>query len=200
MNKLNTILSLLLLITFNAYVQINEVELYRKAYNYLQEKVAIDAKTFNKNCERIVKGAKVKIQPNLQVASKFIDNNRGFPLCDLLKKKYKITESCVYAIGSGEFELTTHVQDSLQQFWKNYDSNKKIQLNNLLTDMISKNKDGFQVFFSDIYENTLAAEVKSFCIPYDEDYWYGSSTSYFFVFNDESELIEVYSGITIHYN
>ena len=69
-----------------------------------------------------------------------------------------------------------------------------------LKEFISNKKDGYQVFFSDIYKRTLAAELKGFCLPYDEGTWMGSSTSFYFVFNEEGNLEEVYSGISIHYN
>ena len=200
MNKLSIFLIGAFFFSFSAVGQKNEIELYRKAYSYLERTVEIDVKTFRQNCELSIVNKKIKIQPKLQVASKFITNDRGFPLCDLLQKKYKVTESCVYAIGSGKFEITKQVQDSLQTFWKNYDSKKLQQMDKILDPMISSEKIGYQVFFSDIYENTIAAEVKSFCSPYDKFPWYGSSISYYFVFDDNDEIIEIYSGISIHYN
>ncbi|KXX67453.1 hypothetical protein [Flammeovirga sp. SJP92] len=65
----------------------------------------------------------------------------------------------------------------------------------------SNRKDGYQVFFSDIFNNTLSAEVKSFCLPYDHDLnsWKGSSTFFFFVFDHQGKIKEVYSGETVHY-
>lgn len=74
------------------------------------------------------------------------------------------------------------------------------EIEKTLKEIISKRKDGHIVFFSDIYKKTLAAEVKSFCLPYDEFAWFGSSTSFYFIFNEQGEIEQVYSGITIHYN
>lgn len=178
--------------------------MYRKAYDYLNDSIIKvkyeDDKSLRISCKQYVRGAKLKFDNDLQVASKFIKNDRGFPLCDLLKSKYNVTESCVYAIGSGEFKLTKQVQDSLKMFWRDYQIKNNSEIEMPLKEIMSKRKDGHVVFFSDIYKNTLAAEVKSFCLPYDEVTWFGSSTSFYFIFNQQGEIEQVYSGITIHYN
>ena len=74
------------------------------------------------------------------------------------------------------------------------------EISESLKEFISNKKDGYQVFFSDIYKRTLAAELKGFCLPYDETIWMGSSTSFYFVFDEGGKIEEVYSGISIHYN
>ena len=90
--------------------------------------------------------------------------------------------------------------DSLNIFWKDYVPKDTKEMVILLNDLISDKKYGYQVFFSDVYKNTIAAEIKSFCAPYDLTAWQGSSTSYFFVFNSEGKIAAIYSGRTIHYN
>ncbi len=197
---------IIILLTFSnsLFGQLNEYDKYQLAYNFLNDSIIKvnygDAKTLRNDCKKFVKGVKLKFEDELQVSSKFIENDWGFPLCDLLKTKYKISESCVYALGSGELDLTKHIQDSLKIFWANYEVKTQDELTTSLKGLISNRKDGYQVFFSDVYNNTLAAEVKSFCLPYDEVAWFGSSTSFYFVFNQQGEIEQVYSGVTIHYN
>lgn len=185
-----------------SFGQPKESEMYRAAYQYLDSinKLERTARALRDDCQQYVQGTKLRFKDNLQVASKFIENDRGFPLCDLLKRKYGMKESCVYALGSGESELTKHVQDSLMFFWQDYQMRSESSILESLRGIGSKRKDGFLVFFSDIYKNTLAAEVKSFCRPYDKIDWQGSSTSYFFVFNSKGVITEVFSGIETHYN
>ena len=205
-NKIFTIVIFIILInTFESEGQINDFDLYKTAYNYLNDsviKVNYDnAKTFAKTCnDCCVKGTKLRFDSDLQIANKFIENHRGFPLCDLLQKRYRISESCVYALGSGEFELTNHVQDSLDVFWTGYKMKTRTEITKTITKLLSKKKDGYQVFFSDVYKNTLAAEVKGFCLPFDSMMWMGSSTSFYFIFNDDGQIEQVYSGVSIHYN
>lgn len=193
-------------LTFSSLLfgQVNERDMYQLAYNYLNDSIIQsnfgDAKSLRNDCKRTVKGVRLRFEDDLQVANKFIRNDWGFPLCDLLKQKYKITESCVHALGSGRFELTNQVRDSLDNFWTNYEMKSQIEIMNSLDGLISARKDGFQVFFSDVYNNTIAAEFKAFCLPYDEIAWFGSSTSYFFIFNEQGEIEQVYSGTSMHYN
>ena len=200
------LMRILLIITFifvsnsSLFGQTSKLEFYKKSYDYLQKEIKIDTKAFQDDCKQVVAGAKVKIKPKLQVASKFNGISRGFPLCDLLQKKYKIQESCVYALGSGEFRLTYHVEDSLKNFWKDYKPEDPKELQKIIGPLISTRKNGYQIFFSDVYKNTLAAEVKSFCLDYDQFMWFGGSTFYYFVFNENKEIIEVYFGETINYN
>ncbi len=178
--------------------------MYATAYNYLNKSTKSIGLGTNKeltdNCNQIIKGAKLEFKKELQVASKFIENYRGFPICDFLKRRYKMTENCVYALGSGKFELAEHVQDSLELFWKNYQMKTNSKITETMEGLISEEKAGFIVFFSDIYKNTLAAEVKSFCLPYDRTTWQGSSISFYFIFNDTGDILEVYSGVSIHYD
>ena len=199
------LISLGLIKSVDTKAQISELELYKSAYNYLNDSIIKvnypDVKAFANNCnECCVKGIKLRFNSKLQVANKFIENNRGFPLCDLLKKKYRTTESCVYLLGSGESELTDQVQDSLNVFWGTYKMKKSSEISNSIKKLITKRKDGYQVFFSDIFQNTLAAEIKGFCLPYDEITWMGSSTSFYFIFDEKGNIQEIYSGIEIHYN
>lgn len=76
-------------ISFPSFGQVNESSMYKTAYNYLNDSIIKvkyeDAKSFRISCKQHVKGAKLKFDDDLQVASKFIENDRGFPLCDLLK-------------------------------------------------------------------------------------------------------------------
>lgn len=187
-----------------SFGQTHESKMYLTAYAYLNDSIISvkygTAKDLRDDCRQTVKGQNLRFSNRLQVANRFIENDWGFPLCDLLKKKYKVTESCVYALRSGQFELTKYVEDSLRIFWDFYEMKSKSSIMGSLEGIISERKDGFVVFFSDIYKNTLAAEIKSFCLPYDTMPWFGSSTSFFFVFNEDGEVDEVYSGVSIHYN
>ncbi|MCB0497178.1 MAG: hypothetical protein KDC79_13645 [Cyclobacteriaceae bacterium] len=183
---------------------VREEKLYVVAYKYLEDSIIGDNRDFKnslvKDCGGTVDGYQHEYDSKLHVADKFIANSRGFPLCDLLKRKYKIQESCTYALGSGRFELTKNVEDSLTTFWNDYKMKSKDQIRKPIENLISEKKIGYQVFFSDVYKNTIAAEIMVFCAPYDETMWLGSSTSFYFVFNEKGEIKEVYSGISIHYN
>jgi hypothetical protein len=199
------LISLLVLSSFDVKAQIEEIELYKAAYNYLSDSIIKksypNVNDFARGCnECCVKGIKLKFHSKLQVADKFIENNRGFPLCDVLKKKYGVTESCVYLLGSGKSKLADQVQDSLELYWESYKMKRKLEIATSIKKLLSKRKDGYQVFFSDVFQNTIAAEIKGFCLPYDETMWMGSSTSFYFVFDELGNIREVYSGIVIHYN
>lgn len=192
---------------FKSNAQIQESEFYKTAYNYLNDSIIklnhVDAETLAKNCnECCVTGINLKFDSELHVANRFIKNDQGFPIGDFINKKYNFSKDCLRAIrlGTRECDLSNQVRDSLKTFWESYRMKDKKEISESLKDLISNKKDGFQVFFSDIYKGTLAAELKSFCLPYDEKMWQGSSTSFFFVFNKEGKIEEVYSGISIHYN
>ena len=187
--------------------QIQESDLYKTAYNYLSDSVIKvnhpEAKRFAKNCnECCVKGIKLKFDSELQVANRFIKNDEGFPIRDLIDKKYNFSKDCLRAIRMGirDCELSNQVQDSLKTFWASYKTKTNDGISESLKEFISNKKDGYQVFFSDIYKRTLAAELKGFCLPYNETMWMGSSTSFYFVFDEEGKIEEVYSGISNHYN
>ena len=147
-------------------------------------------------------GPKLKFDSELQVANRFIKNNSRFPHKDLIAKKYNFSKECLDALRMGirDCELANEVMDSLDVFWESYKMKSKSEINEILKELISAKKDGFQVFFSDIYKNTIAAEIKTFCVPYNRQMWMGSSVSFFFIFNDKGEIDEIYSGITVHYN
>ena len=188
-------------------IQLDENELYQTAYNYLNDSIIksnyVDVKTLAKNCSSCcVKGKKLKFIPDLQVACRFIENNRGFPIGDLVAKKYDFSSDCLHALrmGTRECQLANQVRDSLESFWLSYEMKPDNEIAKSLGELISNRKDGYQVFFSDIYKNTLAAEVKSFCLPYDEIMWMGSSTMFFFIFDVKGKIADIYSGRTIHYN
>ena len=187
--------------------QTEDIDLYHKAYRLLNDSLIhqyfSDNKTLSRRCNQIVKirGFKrVKISPKLQVAKKFIAIHRGFPLCDLLKKKYKYSATCNQIYMTSHKGLVKEVDDSLSKFWANYEMKSDDEIIKTIKPLLSDKKDGFQVFFSDIYQNTLAAEVKDFCNPYDQATWFGSSVSFFFVFDDQGAIKEVYSEKVIHYN
>ena len=94
---------------FVSNAQIQESDFYRAAYNYLNDSIIKvnypDAKAFEENCsECCVKGLKIKFDSKLQVANKFIKNNRGFPISDLIQKKYDFSKDCLRAIRMGTRE------------------------------------------------------------------------------------------------
>lgn len=206
MNRLFLIPILLFLSIRCSFGQTEDKVLYESAYNYLNsfiKKEFVSKTVFEKSCNKGLNGGqKVRIPEDLQVASKFIKNGRGFPLKDYVQKKYNFSLDTLRLIlmGVRKGELATQVLDSLDNFRKDYRMKDESMILKSLNGMISDIKIGHQVFFSDIYKNTLSAEVMGFCIPYDQDDWTGVSTSFFFTFNNEGELEEVYYGKSIHYN
>lgn len=121
---------------------------------------------------------------------------------DLVDKKYKFSNDCLRALrmGTQDCEISNQVQDSLRIFWSEYKMKDTNEISNALKGLLSDKKDGYQVFFSDIYRNTLAAELMDFCLPYNETTWMGHSTSFYFGFNEKGDIKEVFSGVSIHYN
>ncbi|MFT7035916.1 MAG: hypothetical protein ACJA2S_004440 [Cyclobacteriaceae bacterium] len=83
-------------------------------------------------------------------------------------------------MGIRECKFANRVEDSLTLFWEGYEMKDHNQIFQQVKPLTSNKEDGYQVFFSDIYKRTLAAELKSFCSPYKKYYWQGSSTIYYF--------------------
>lgn len=203
MKKKTLLLYFLFLISAtHAFGQTDTLSIYRQAYNYLNDSIVkkqlADPERFSSDCEALIKGYKVTISPDLQVADKFIEHGHGFPICDFVKQKYNYKGSCgAFVVHDSGFR--NQVQDSLQNYYKDYTFNEE-KVKKTLRGFIANKENGYQVFFSDYYKNALAAELKSFCRSYKEGYWQGSSTSFYFIFDDNGKLIEVYSGRVIHYN
>lgn len=136
MNLKRLIILVFLVITIPAIGQADEACMYGAAYDYLNDSIIEvnypNAKILRSTCKKYVKGVKLKFDDELQVASRFIRNDWGFPFCDLLKSKYNVLVSCVYAIGSGDFKLTEHIQDSLSVFWKDYEMKSQSEIEDAL--------------------------------------------------------------------
>ncbi|WP_345373565.1 hypothetical protein [Algivirga pacifica] len=186
--------------------------LYEKAYDYLNDSIVkiqyVDSKTFADHCEdccvRRANGrrARLKFESELQVAYKFNEIRRGFPIEDYIKRNYNLSHECIVALrmGLNTCEEVNEIIDSLSVFFGDYTMKDEDEIIGSLQALPSKRKDGYQVFFSDIYKNTLSAELMSFCTPYDTGAWYGRSTFFFFIFDEGGEIKEIYSGQPIHYN
>lgn len=128
---------------------------------------------------------------DINVAQYFVASKPLITLCDILKKRYRVEESCNVVIGLDK-PIAIHVSDSINTEFSNYELNQ-LKTNPLLVNNRNK-KDGLVVFFSNTYKNTLYAELKYFCQPYDEiDYWSGSSLVYFFEF-ENGKIKDVYMG------
>ncbi|GEM_PF-3021012 len=193
--------------SLNCFSQIQEADFYEKAYIYLNDSILKNdfttasklAQACNECC---LTGIALKFKPELQVANKFIQNNHGFPYNDFAIKKYDLSDDCLRSLRMGvrDCELANQVLDSLDRFWLDYKMKSDDEIRFALENLLSDTKDGYQVFFSDIYRSTLAAELKEFCLPFDEGMWMGASTLFFFVFDENGEIKQVYSGRTIYYN
>jgi hypothetical protein len=200
---------LFLTLSIESFAQIDEKELYKKAYNYLNDSIvklkhpSIKDEIANiDGCSFYAKGYEFNFDSELQVANRFIENNLGFPYTNFMIKKYKLSKKCIKALKNGKVkcELINRVKDSLALFWKEYKMKDTSEISKLVKDLKSLRKDGYQVFFSDIYKNALLAEVKSFCFPYDKGIWLGMSTFFYLIFSDKGEIEEIYYGKTIAYN
>jgi hypothetical protein len=186
-------LSLLLAASVAVVAQPSPDKLYREALRYLDKSVIRDP-NFIGQCKACCTNMLRKdLDDDLHVAGRFVPNNQHLPLCDLVKRKYQVTDC--QAVKNGNSAIVRHVQDSLATFWEGYQMQPQGALSDVLSDLISPYKDGYVVFFSDIYKNTLAAEVKAFCVPYDKKPWTGGSISFYFVFNESGNLEEIYSGV-----
>ncbi|BDD05580.1 hypothetical protein [Aureibacter tunicatorum] len=215
--KLNYILLFLINVTISISVkgQTKEADLYKAAYDYLNDSIVkskfVDAKTLAKNCSYrsiTIKAngkqvnTKFKFNSELQVAYEFNDHRRGFPIENFIKSKLTLSKDCLTALrmNTRTCDEVNYLSDSLETFWQDYEMKSYEKIKESLKNLPSKRKDGFQVFFSDIYKNTLSAEIDGFCAPYDKVKRVGAPLFFFFVFNDQGEIIEVYSGKTMHYN
>lgn len=203
MIKKHLILFTLLFISASqVYGQTDTLSLYRQAYQYLNDSIVkkkfAAPKKFESDCNSLIKGKKVRISPDLQVAHQFIKHGWGFPICEFVQEKYNYNGHCgTFSIH--EYELKNHVLDSLKNYYKDYTFNEEI-VRKTLRGFTGKKENGHQVFFSDYYKNALTAEMMTFCQSYKTEGWWGASTSFYFIFDDNNKLIEVYSGQVIHYN
>jgi hypothetical protein len=173
--------------------------MYRAALRYLDKSVVRDPNFISQCKECCTNALRAGLNDDLHVADRFVPNNQHLPLCDFLERKYQMPGNC-QTIMRGSSASVGRVQDSLNVFWADYQMQSQDTIAAALADIISPLKDGYQIFFSDIYKNTLAAEVKAFCVPYDRKPWTGGSVSFYFVFNEHGDLQEIYSGVTARYD
>ncbi len=203
-----TFLLITLLSSTSLKAQTSEAELYQTAYDYLNDSILtkyyVSAEQLAQDCSRnIISKRKPEYSASLQVADRFIKINSQFPLRDFVSRNYNLSEDCLLDIrmGIGKCQDANRIRDSLNTFWSEYESKGAEQLSQMTAHLPSDRKDGFQVFFSEIYKNTLAAELKSFCLSYSSKWsWMGPSKSFYFVFNAQGKIKEVIWGTVVHYN
>lgn len=195
------------LLSTSASAQTTDRELYEAAYAYLNDSILrhdyASTQELAKNCNHCcVKGIKLAFESELQVANRFINLTRHFSFKDYSQQHYDLSRRCRRALrmGTKGCKLVNHLLDSINTFWSDYEMKPEPQIAKELEGLASESKDGYQVFFSDVYKNTLAAEVKGFCSPYDKSPWFGSSRSFYFVFDKNGEIKKVYSGQMVIYN
>jgi hypothetical protein len=137
----------------------------------------------------------LKDKPKLYISSSFRENSPYPCLCDILKKRYKIKETCTVEIGLDR-PTSTKASDSIKLAYTKYSPNKVRRLP--FKHVISGRKKGIAITFSDVYQNSLTAEVFGF--HYDnQDMLMGKSLIFYFTFKSSGEIESVFLGET-HYN
>jgi hypothetical protein len=201
------ICTILGLLYSNLYAQKNELGLYRKAYQYINDSI-VQPKNINDEelhifCSKYIEGVKLNYQVGPHVANVVIQNGRGLPFEDIFRKNYSYEIDCCIRnlrLGGKDCPVVNQYTDSLTQFWSGYQIISKDSILNTIQPLISTQRNGFIIFFSDVYKNTLSAELQLLCKGYGNvPGGQGSPLSIFFIFNYEGEISEVYSGHSIHY-
>jgi len=183
--------------------------IYENAYVYVNNYVHNNfptGKELKRSCRSFcVKGRNtMRIYDDVQVDDKFIPLTKGFPISDMAIKKYNAHEKGFLAsirMGVKNNQETAHILDSLDDAWKGYEKQDDEIIRNDVGNLISDNISGYQIHFSDIYKNSLAVELSSFCpnncrVQLSAK---SSNTVFFFVFDEKGEITEVYWGDTIHF-
>ena len=121
--------------------------MYSTAYRYIFKSKELDD---FRDTIRTEKGIIVK---RIKVSDSVIKNNPYLFLCAILSKKNKITGNCTKLIGAER--LKTY--DSIKQEYVGYNYSEKVNIP--FKDRSLKGKKAFILSFSDVFKNTIVAEV-----------------------------------------
>jgi hypothetical protein len=121
--------------------------LYSTAYRYIYKSKELDD---FRDTIRTEKGIIVK---RIKVSDSVIKNNPYLFLCAILSKKNKSKGNCTKLIGAER--LKTY--DSIKQEYIGYNYSEKVDIP--FRDRSLKAKKAFILSFSDVFKNTIAAEV-----------------------------------------
>lgn len=198
---------LIIFSTIKVSAQNKETEYYRSAIEYLNDYVyskKVDNSIFEKNCLARTKGlTKLDVPSGIQIAERFIRNDHAFPLEAMVNVKYNISKDCLRDLRMRIYNCPVNLQikDSLNHFWSDYRPKSFHEMKSTLSSLVNFGESGYVVFFSDLHKNGLAAELMSFCTSYKSNTtWQGASTIFYFVFDDQGNVEEVYSGKGVSYN
>jgi len=127
------------------------------------------------------------------VSNKMIGNNSNYVICDLLKKRYRLKESCTSLLAFDNQKIEP-ILDSIANIIALHADKAFLPSKSFLARNASKNKRGMMVFFSPVYDKVVCLEVKAFCYPFDQGPWQGSSRMYMLVLSESGEIREYYVG------
>lgn len=135
----------LLFFSIKSYSQ--HEDLYRQAYRYIYKSKELDD---FRDTIRTEKGIIVK---RIKVSDSIIRNNPYLFLCAVLNKKNNSRGNCTKLIGAEK--LKTY--DSIKQAYIDYSYSEKVNIP--FKDRSLKGRKAFILSFSDVFKNTIMAEV-----------------------------------------
>jgi hypothetical protein len=146
---------------------------------------------FDKDCSIAADRSKKRIM----ISNKRIDIKIWDVFCDVIKKKYVFHESCGKMLAKDSEEIKT-VKDSISTVIKDYhmslsSNNSHEVIKNDYSNQLARNS-GVVFYFSAIHNRSLSVEIKTGC---SESFLeQGASAIYFFIFNEDDSIKEVYTG------
>ncbi len=173
-----------------------DFDFYQEVYDYINtnEFDFMLLEKLSKDCE-YSSGLTSK---GLIISDQVIENDGQLVLCDLLNRRYKSEKNCPQLFGTAD-QMLIRAQDSIRNSSRRIDS-PSTGLKKFLSENTSDDNAGFVLFFSDMINNTLTVEMKSFCKSYrDINSWQGASKIFHFVFNEKAKIVDVFRGEK-HYN
>jgi hypothetical protein len=122
-----------------------------------------------------------------------VANTPFLVLCSILKQDYSLEESCSKVIGL-DYPLVEHVRDSINSVYQTYHLDEDDMV--LKTPSLEVRDEGFLIFFSDVFKNTVYAELRYICDPKQRRVdWRGESIIFYFVFDEQINITKVLRGI-----
>jgi hypothetical protein len=168
---------------------------YVTSYNYIKSTIDLERRigTLMVACAHLGNPSS-GFRTELHVSSDEIPNDINLVLCDYIRKKYDVVESCAQLFGTNA-KFIQHVKDSIDIFKKKREELEIYSVADVIPEYLSSDETGYVLFYSKIYDKTLSVELMSFCDSYKEGRnWYGASQIFYFTFTEDWEIEDVFIG------